>query len=84
MPALVLIIPVSRSELPEPSSTAVIEAPSPVTCPVATDGRPPLPPALPTATTFWPTPTLEESPMVAVFSPEAPVSLSTAMSWVGS
>ena len=80
MSAFVSISPVSCSEDPEDSSEAVIDWLSAVTEPAATDGVPPTPPALPSATTLFPTPTVEESPVVAVVSPDAPESWSTAMS----
>ena len=80
--ALSLMSPLSCSEVPDPSSEAVIEELRPVTLPVATDGVPPLPSALPSATTFWPTATVEESPRFTVCSPEAPWSCRTATSLV--
>src|ERR1039457_5744082 len=52
MPELWPISPVSCSAVPDDSSEAVIDWSRPVTLPVATDGVPPLPPALPSATTF--------------------------------
>ena len=81
MPALVWIRPWSRSALPADSSEAVMVLPVAVTLPVATDGVPPLPPALPSATTFWPLCTPEEL-RLTVCSPEAFTSWSTATSRV--
>jgi hypothetical protein len=52
--------------------------------PPAMLGVPPVPPALPMATTASPTVALEESPSGAAFSPDAPWSWRTAMSWVES
>ena len=54
MPALWWMSPVSCSGGARPSSEAVIDAPRPAMWPVATAGVPPLPSALPSATTFWP------------------------------
>src|SRR5215471_7055315 len=84
MSAFVSIKPDSRSDELEPSSDAVIDWLSAVTAPAATDGVPPTPPALPMPTTLSPTRTVDESPVVAVVSPEAPDSCSTAMSWLAS
>src|SRR5499427_6075807 len=84
MGALWWISPVSCSEVPAPSSDAVIDAPRPATWPTATDGVPPLPSALPSATTLSPTFTEDESPSAAVCSPEAPTAWMTAMSRVWS
>ncbi len=81
MPALVSISPLSCSALPADSSEAVMVRPVPVTLPVATDGVPPLPPALPSATTFWPLCTPEELRLTVV-RPEAFCSWSTATSLV--
>ena len=53
--ASVWIIPIRCSTLPESSSAAVIDWPSLVTVPETALGVPPLPPALPMATTAWPT-----------------------------
>src|SRR5580693_9625505 len=78
MSALDSIRPLSCSEVPEPSSDAVIDWLRAVTWPGATDGVPPAPPALPSPTTLLPTLTVLELPMVAVFRPEAPLSWSTA------
>ena len=55
MPALVSIRPVRFSELPPPSSLAVIDWFRAVIDPPAALGVPPVPPALPTPTTAWPT-----------------------------
>ena len=74
MLAFVSISPVSCSDEPEPSSVAVIAWLSAVTAPGATAGVPPVPPALPSATTLSPTLTVEESPVDAVVSPDAPES----------
>ena len=83
--ALVSISPVSCSLLtPDPSSDAVIDWFSAVTVPVATDGVPPLPPALPSAVTLSPDCTLEESPRLAVVRPDAFCSWITATSWLAS
>jgi hypothetical protein len=71
MSALWPIIPVSRSASPAPSSEAVIARSRPVILPVTTDGVPPLPPALPSATTF--SPVCGASGLrLTVCSPEAP------------
>src|SRR5262249_39397360 len=80
MPALWWISPVSCSEVPAPSSEAVIDAPRLAMWPVATDGVPPLPSALPRATTFWPVAALLESPSVTGAGPDAPRSWMAAMS----
>ena len=80
--ALVSIIPVSCSELPEPSSLAVMDWLSAVTLPVTTDGWPPLPSAFPMATTLWPVLTVAELPRLTVVRPEASCSCRTATSWV--
>ena len=71
MSALVSISPLSCSLLPDPSSDAVIDWFRAVTVPAATDGVPPLPPALPSATTLSPVCTVEESPRLAVVRPDA-------------
>ncbi len=84
MLALVWSTPTRRSDVPVPSSLAVIDEARPVTLPVATDGSPPRPPALPTATTWSLSWTPEESPMVAVARPDAFLSFSTAMSRLAS
>ena len=81
MPALVWIRPCSCSALPASSSDAVMVLPVAVTLPVATDGVPPLPRALPTATTFWPACTPAEL-RLTVCRPEAFCSWSTATSLV--
>ncbi len=81
--ALDWISPVSCSELPEPSSLAVMAWFSPVTVPDTTEGVPPLPSALPMATTLSPTLT-EELASVTVCRFEAPCSWSTAMSLLAS
>ena len=80
MGALWWMSPVSRSEVPAPSSEATIDAFRPAMCPTATAGVPPLPSALPSATTLSPTFAVDESPRAAVCSPEAPCSCRTAMS----
>ena len=84
MAALWWMSPDSCSDVPEPSSEAVIDALRPVILPTATDGVPPLPPAFPSATTFWPTAADEDLPVLTVCSPEAPCSCSTATSWLRS
>ena len=85
MSALVSISPVSCSLLaPDPSSDAVMPWFRAVTAPVATDGVPPLPPALPSAVTESPLCTLEESPRLAVVRPDAFCSWITATSLVAS
>jgi hypothetical protein len=81
MGALWPIMPVSRSASAAPSSDAVIDRPSPVIRPVATEGVPPLPRALPSATTFSPAWGLLEL-RVTVCRPEAFCSCSTATSWL--
>ncbi len=70
--ALVWIIPVRISGFWPVSSAAVICCPSAVTVPVATAGAPPRPWALPRAVTLSPMCTIEESPIGAVDSPDAP------------
>ena len=80
--ALDWMSPLSRSELLDPSSPAVIARPRPVTLPVATEGVPLRPSALPMATTLSPMRTCDESPRFAVVRPEAPCNCSTAMSLV--
>ena len=72
IPALWWMSPVSCSDVPAPSSEAVIDAPRLAMWPVATAGVPPLPSALPSATTFWPEEALPESPRVTVCRPDAP------------
>ncbi len=57
---------------------------SATTDPPAALGVPPVPPALPMATTAWPTATLDESPSCAVLRPEAPFNWMRAMSWLRS
>ena len=64
MSAFVRIMPVRCSTEPVALVCASIAAPSAVMLPVATEGVPSLPSALPSATTFWPTPTVLESPTV--------------------
>jgi len=81
MGALWPIIPVSCSASPAPASDAVIDWPSPLTRPLTTDGVPPLPRALPSATTFCPVWAPAEL-RVTVCRPEAFWSCSTATSWV--
>ena len=71
MSALVSISPVSCSLTPESSSDAVIDWLRAVTVPAATDGVPPLPPALPRATTLSPVCTVEELPRLAMVRPDA-------------
>src|SRR5215831_545235 len=80
MGALCRMSPVRCSTVPAPSSEALMAAPRPATWPTATDGVPPLPSALPRATTLSPTLTVDESPSDTVCSPDAPTSWSTAMS----
>ncbi len=82
--ALTWIRPDSCSLGPSRLSLAVIDWLRAVMEPPALLGVPPVPPALPIATTDSPTAALEESPRVAVFRPEAPCSWRTAMSWVES
>jgi hypothetical protein len=52
--------------------------------PVAAAGVPPLPAALPRASTFSPVFTADEWPRATVLSPDAAVSCRTAMSWLWS
>ena len=80
MSALVWMRPVSCSEDPSPSSLAVIDWLRAVTVPPAALGVPPVPPALPTPTTFSPTATLDELSMAAVCRPDALWSCRTATS----
>src|ERR1700677_3430240 len=82
--ALLSIRPVSCSCAPDSSSEAVMDWSSPVTVPVATDGVPPLPSALPRATTVLPTATELELPRLAMVRPEAFSSWITATSEPGS
>src|SRR4030088_3549567 len=82
--ALVRMSPDSCSAVPDAASVAVIDWLRPVTVPVATDGVPSWPPALPMATTLLPTATLDELPRFAVGRPDAPCSWITAMSWLPS
>ena len=63
MGALVSISPVSCSLTLDSSSDAVIDWLRAVTVPVATEGVPPLPSALPRAVTLSPGCTVEESPV---------------------
>ena len=84
MAALVWIMPVSCSELPDVSSPAVICWFRATSEPPAALGVPPTPPALPRATTASPTEILEESPICADFRPEAFCSWMRAMSWLRS
>ena len=78
IPAFVSTRLVSVS-LPPWSSLATICLWSPVTTPVATV-TPPRPPALPRATTAWPTFSFDELPSLTVFRPVAVVIWSTATS----
>ncbi len=71
MSALVSMRPLNCSEVPSPSSLAVIDWLSAVTVPPAALGVPPVPPALPTPTTCSPTETLLPVPSEAVVRPEA-------------
>ena len=84
MSAFVSMSPESCSDVPSPSSLAVIDWLRAVTVPPAALGVPPVPPALPTPTTSWPTEAVEESARLAVVRPEALWSWSTAMSFVRS
>ncbi len=52
--------------------------------PPALLGVPPVPPALPTATTDWPTAACDESAIFAVCRPDAPCNWRTATSWESS
>ena len=70
----------SCSELLSASSLAVMAWSRSVTCPVATLGVPPTPPAFPMAVTAAPTARVEEFPMVTVVSFDAPTSFKTATS----
>ena len=81
--ASISIRPVSFSESWPVPSLAVIDWFSAVTEPVDAVSVP-LPPALPTPTIASPTETPDESPTLAVVSPEALRSCSTATSSVGS
>ena len=74
------IRPVSCSDEPLDSSEAVIDWSSAATVPGAGTGSPPLPPALPRPRIWSPTLTVDESPMLAVGSPDASSSWMTAMS----
>ena len=58
------------ARLPD-SSLAVMLRPSALTLPVTTDGVPPWPPALPSATTASPTRTVSESPILTTSRPLA-------------
>ena len=83
--ALVCSMPCSVSLLaPLPESLAVMVRFSAVIVPLVTVGVPPVPPALPMATTPVPRVTLAESPTDTVFSPDAPTSLISATSSTGS
>src|SRR5215831_2886079 len=82
--ALVWSMLCSVSLAPEPASLAVIVRWSAVIDPLVTVGFPFTPPALPSATTGEPRVTLDESPTWTVFSPDTPVSLSSATSSVAS
>ena len=73
--ASIWMSPDSCSEVPVEESCAVIDWSRAVTLPATTLGAPPLPRALPIATTTSPTETVEESPSGAVCSPEASASL---------
>src|SRR6266545_2626271 len=82
-----VFIPMTCPELSTsgpPESPATTDWSTAVTDPVAYDGVPPAPPALPTAATLSPTWTAEELPSVTVASPDAPASCSTATSCVRS
>ena len=78
--ALVSINPVSCSDAPLPSSTAVIDWLRAVTLPRATLGVPPVPPALPSAVTALPTRTAAELPNGTVARPDAQRNRRTATS----
>ena len=82
MLAFVSSMPLSCSDELPSSSLAVIDWFRAVIVPAATDGVPPLPPALPSATTCSPEVTCDELPGDTVASPDAPCSCSTAMSSV--
>jgi len=82
--ALTSMSPVNCSLVPPSSSLAVIGWFSAMIEPPAAVGVPPVPPALPIATTPSPTVAVEESPIFATFNPDAPCSCSTAMSCVAS
>ena len=69
---------------PLPESLAVMVLSRAVITPLVTVGEPSPPPALPMATTPVPRVTLDESPTWTVFSPDAPWSLISATSSVGS
>src|ERR1700722_20414991 len=84
MGAFVSIMPCSCSVVPAPLSLALMDWSRPWMVPCAVDGRPPWPPALPSASTAWPTLALLESDSVTVCSPEAPTSWSRATSSVES
>ena len=84
MSALVSMRPLSCSDVPSPSSLAVIDWFNAVTVPPAALGVPPVPPAFPMPTTSSPTETFDEFPRVAVCRPEALCSCRTAMSLVRS
>jgi hypothetical protein len=73
----------SRSEFVPVSSDAVIVRCSAVTFPLADDGTPPVPPALPTPITLSATFTVSESPKAATARPDAFTSRMTATSFVG-
>src|SRR5581483_610958 len=82
--ASVSISPVSCSLSPDASSEAVMDWFSAVTLPSATEGVPPLPWALPSATTRSPSFTDDESPKLALVRPDAPSAWITATSWLWS
>ena len=85
MDALVCSMPCSVSVFtPLPESLAVMVRFSAVMAPLVTVGLPPVPPAFPMATTPVPRFTLAESPTWTVLRPEAPCSLTSATSSVGS
>jgi hypothetical protein len=84
MSAFVWIRPVRCAVVPYISSPTEMLWFSAVTEPPAADGVPPLPPALPTPTIASPTCTVDELPIVAVVSPDAPFSCRRAISPDGS
>ena len=84
MGASVSIMPCNCSVVPAPLSLALMDWSRALMVPCAVDGRPPLPPALPSASTASPTLALLESDSVTGFSPDAPTSWSSATSSVES